>query len=114
MAKVIGIVRLGQEPKMDFTPQGTARTQMRVAMRSGWGDKEKTTWARLTAFGQKAEILNQKLNKGDRLSIVAEFQEVQIFTKKDGTTGISVELVLDSFEFVDKVSKANDFEPEEF
>ena len=98
---------------MDFTPKGTARTQMNVALRSGWGDKEKTTWARLTAFGPKAETLNEKLGKGDRLSIVAEFQEVQTFTRKDGTTGISVELVLDSFEFVDKASKADD-EPEEF
>lgn len=113
--KVIGMVRLGQEPRMDYTPKGTARTVMSVAMRSGFGDKEKTTWARLTVFGTKAEVLNERLSKGDRLNIVAEFQEVQVFTKKDGTTGTSVELVLDSFEFVDKTNKSDSMdEPEEF
>jgi single-strand DNA-binding protein len=114
MAKVVGIVRLGQEPKMDFTPKGMARTQMSVAIRSGFGDKEKTTWARLTAFGSKAELLNEKISKGDRLSIVAEFQEIQMFEKKDGSTGISLELLLDSFEFVDKANKTTGTEPEEF
>lgn len=112
--KVIGIVRLGQEPKMDYMPKGTARTTMSVAMRYGWGDKEKTTWARLVAFGTPAEVLNDKVKKGDRLNIVADFQEVQVFEKKDGTTGTSVELVLNSFEFIDGTKAPRDEEELEF
>lgn len=112
-ATLIGIARLGQEPKMDFTPQGTARTVLNVAFRSGFGDKEKTTWMRAVSFGKQAEILNERLSKGDRVKLVAEFQSVGTYEKSDGSTGINVDIKIMDFEFVDKGSKSAS-EPEEF
>lgn len=111
MATFIGVGRLGQEPKMDFTPQGTARTILSLAFRSGFGDNEVTTWVRATAFGKQAEILNERLSKGNRLHITAEFQKVYTYEKNDGT-GVTVDVKILAFDFVDKTSGSH--EPEEF
>src|SRR5688572_5410265 len=113
MVTIQGIGRLSQEPKMDYTPNGTARTVLNMALTSGFGDKKKTTWARAVCFGTAAEILNERVSKGQRLSFTAEFQEVQTYEKRDGGTGVSVELKILAFEFIEK-SQGGNQEPEEF
>ena len=113
-ATLIGVGRLGQEPKMDFTPNGTARTILSLAFRSGFGDKEVTTWMRAVSFGKQAEILNERLSKGDRVKVVAEFQGVKTYEKSDGSTGVSTEIRIMDFEFLDKSSSSGSNEPEEF
>lgn len=111
-ATLIGIGRLGQDPKMDFTPKGTARTTLNLAFRSGYGDKEVTTWMRAVSFGPQAELLNERLSKGDRVKVVAEFQGVKTYEKNDGSTGVSTDIKILEFEFLDKTSGSQ--EPEEF
>lgn len=99
---------------MDFTPQGTARTVLNLAVTDGFGDKKKTTWLRAVAFGKQAEILNQKLEKGNRLSFTAQFQEVRQYEKTGGGTGINVEVRIIDFEFIDFNKDDGGEEPEEF
>lgn len=111
-----GIGRLGKDPKMQYAPSGTAVTHMSVAVTSGYGDKETTTWLNLVAFGKQAEILNEHLSKGSRISFSAELSEVRTFELSGSDKpGVSVDAKIQSFQFIDGSSKQNaGSEPEEF
>jgi single-strand DNA-binding protein len=112
MAILSGIGRLGQEPRMQYTPQGTAMTFINLAINSGYGDNKKTTWISLASFGKQAEILNEHLSKGMRLSFAAELTDVTTYEKKSGDLGVQVNAKVLSFDFIDYEESGD--EPEEF
>jgi single stranded DNA-binding protein (ssb) len=112
MVTISGVGRLGKEPTMKFSDKGNAITNMSVAVTSGFGDKEETTWLSLVAYGKQAEILNQYLSKGSRLVFTAEFSKVRTFEKSDKSTGVSVDAKILTFSFVDKANVSS--EPEVF
>jgi single-strand DNA-binding protein len=71
--------RLGADPEMRFTAQGTSVTTFRVASGRGWtstdGEKhEETEWFRIVAWNKLAEICNNWLGKGDRVYIEGRLQ----------------------------------------
>lgn len=109
---ISGMVRLGREPKMQYTNDGLAVTHVQAAGNSGFGDNKKTTWFDFVAFGKQAEVLNEKLSKGNRVVMTAEFQEVSTYEKKDGTTGTEVKARVLDFSFIDY--NQTEGEPEEF
>lgn len=112
MLTISGVGRLGQAPKMQYTPSGTAVTNFSVAADCGFGDKKETVWVSLASFGNQAEILNQYLTKGARLSFTAEVQRIRTYTKKDQSTGVSLDAKILAFSFLDK-SDAKDGAVEE-
>lgn len=116
MLTISGVGRLGQAPKMQYTPSGTAVTNFSVAADCGFGDKKETVWVSLASFGQQAETLNQYLKKGTRIAFTADIQRVRTYTKKDQSVGTSLDAKILSFSFLDKSEGSNDGqnEPEEF
>jgi single-strand DNA-binding protein len=67
--KVILVGRLGRDPEMRHTPQGTAVTSMSVATDRTWRDAEgtehkETEWHSVLAWNKLAEACNQYLAKG--------------------------------------------------
>ena len=115
MLTINGIGRLGQEPKMQYTPAGTALTNLTVAADVGFGDKRETVWLRLSSFGNQAEALNKYLSKGSRLAFVAEVTKVGTYEKRDGTAGVNFDAKILSFSFLDKAEGGSvEREPEEF
>lgn len=113
-AKIFGVGRLGDNPKMDYTPKGTARTVLSLAVTDGFGDSQKTTWLRAVAFGKPAEILNDRVVKGNRLEFTAQLQEIRLYENSQGTTKYSAEVRIIDFSFIDSVKKETGDEPEEF
>jgi single-strand DNA-binding protein len=101
-AVVSGIGRLGREPKMQYSANGNAVTNLTVAVDTGFGENKGTAWFSLVAFGKQAEILNQYLVKGSRIVFTAELTKVSTYEKKDGDTGINLDARILSFSFVDK------------
>lgn len=114
MLTISGIGRLGQEPKMQYTPAGTAVTNISVATECGFGDKKETVWVNLSGFGNQAEALNKYLAKGKRIAFTAEVRNIRTFTKKDNTVGTSLDARITTFSFVDYVDDDGGSEPEEF
>lgn len=120
MLTVSGIGRLGAAPKMSFTPNGTAQTTFSVAVNTGFGDKKKTVWVALICWGVIAELINNKLEKGNRVFFTAEVTEVRAYTKKSGEQGTSLDAKLTTIDFVDATGATestpydHDNEPEEF
>lgn len=111
-ATISGIGRLGKEPKMQYSPNGSAITNITVAVDTGFGDKKETVWFSLVAFGVQAEAINKYFSKGNRIGFTADLQKVRTYEKQGGEVGTSVDAKLLTFSFIDK--NEGQSEPEEF
>jgi single-strand DNA-binding protein len=66
---------LGKDAEVKHMQSGTALCEFSVAVKSGYGDKEKTNWVRCVMFGKKAEgQLPQYLVKGTQVAISGELE----------------------------------------
>jgi single-strand DNA-binding protein len=67
--KVILLGRLGKDPEMRYTPQGSPVTTFSLATERVWHDQEgkehrETEWHNVVAWNKLAEACNQYLKKG--------------------------------------------------
>ena len=66
---------LGREAEVKYLTSGTAICEFSVAVKSGYGEKEKTNWVRCVMFGKKAEgQLPSYLQKGTQVAINGELE----------------------------------------
>lgn len=64
---------LGQDSDLKYSAAGMAICTFSVAVKSGFGDKSKTTWVKCGLFGKRAEgSLPQYLVKGTQVCIAGE------------------------------------------
>jgi single-strand DNA-binding protein len=95
--RLIIIGRLGRDPEMRYTQDGTPVTSFSVATDRRWTDQsgqqqEKTTWFRVSAWRKQAEICNQYLTKGRLVMVEGELSEPKPYQKKDGTYAASLDV----------------------
>ena len=124
--KVVVIGNLGQDPEMRYTPSGTAVTNFSVATSTrvskqtnpecpdGWKESysgtswELTTWFRVTAWRQLAELCNQYLAKGRTVYVEGEVngtavngvQTPRVWTGNDGVPRASYEVTARTVKFL--------------
>jgi single-strand DNA-binding protein len=77
--KVILLGRLGADPEIRYTSNGTAVANFRIATSERWtnqnGEKEeRTEWHRIVAFGKLGEICGEYLAKGKQIYIEGRLQ----------------------------------------
>ncbi len=77
--------RLGGDPEFKYTTSGTAICTFSLAVNTGWGERQRTTWYRVTAFGKTAENANQLLKKGSWVMVHGESYN-EDWTGSDGKT----------------------------
>jgi single-strand DNA-binding protein len=63
---------LGNDCEQKYTPKGDAVCNFSVAVKSGYGDKESTTWVRCGLWGKRAEALSPYLKKGQLVGVSGE------------------------------------------
>ena len=95
--KVMITGRLGAEPEMRFTPQGTPVTTFRVASGRSWKNaggatQEATEWFRVVAWNKLAEVCNEYLSKGSRVYVEGRLQ-TRTWTGDDGQERFTTEVV---------------------
>lgn len=98
--------RLGADPEMRFTPQGTAVTTFRVASNRSWKtaegeQREDTEWFSIVAWNKLAEICNQYLNKGTRVYIEGRSQTRSWVEEQSGQTRYKTEIVANDMIILD-------------
>jgi len=86
--------RIGGEPELRFTKSGQAVAEFTVADTWGKDDKKKTTWHNCVAFGQLAENIVSSVQKGKTVIVSGRYEQDE-YTKKDGTKGKVVKLIVD-------------------
>ena len=77
--KVILVGRLGRDPEIRYTPNGTAVASFSLATNYRAKDQDgnftdKTEWHNIVAFGQKADVASEYLSKGKLVYIEGRIQ----------------------------------------
>lgn len=103
--KLILIGRLGRDPEMRYTPDGTPVTSFSVATDRRWTDssgqqQSRTVWFRVTAWRRLAETCNQYLTKGRLVMVEGEVQEPRVYQGRDGEWRASLDVTARNIQFL--------------
>jgi len=103
--KALLIGRLGADPEVRYTPDGTMVTNFRLATDLQWKDKngeklQKTEWHRIVAFGKLAEICSNYLSKGKLIFIEGRIQ-TRSWEDKDGVKRSTTEIIAANMQMLD-------------
>ena len=110
--KLILIGNLGRDPEMRYSPEGNPMTNFSMATSRKFGERDETTWFRVTVFGKQAEACNQYLRKGSkvlvegRLSPDLQTGAPKVFQRNDGTWGSSYEIMAENVRFMSPRSES--------
>jgi single-strand DNA-binding protein len=109
--KVFIVGRLGGDPELRYTPDGTPVCNMSVATNENYttkaGEQRSTTvWFKVTAWQNLAEICAKHLYKSSKVFIEGRLKanddgNPTIFTKKDGTPAANYEVTAAVVKFLD-------------
>lgn len=103
-----GLVRVGSDPEIRTLPGGTQVLSFSVASSTGWGDRKRTLWLRVSYWRSPDKIVSF-IKKGNQLSICGELTQNE-YQANDGTTKTSLELNAHAIDLVDS-SKNETFTP---
>lgn len=95
--KVILVGRLGKDPELRYTPNGSPVARFSLATSESWTDKggekqEKTQWHNIVAWSKLAEICNQYLVKGKMVFIEGRL-ETREYNDRDGNKRRITEII---------------------
>ena len=112
--KAMLIGRLGKDPEVRYTPDGTMVTNFNLATDEQWKDKngekvQKTEWHRIVTFGKLAEICGNYLVKGKLIFVEGRIQ-TRSWEDKDGVKRFTTEIIASNMQMLDSKaqSKAGD------
>lgn len=91
---------LGRDVELKQTNSGKSVASASIAVTNGWGDNKRTSWVRLVAWEKTAEILEKYCKKGDKITVVCEYQEREY--ESDGKKKYSSEFIIRSLELPSK------------
>ena len=85
--KIMLIGNVGGDPEIRATSSGTRVAKFSLATNRQWKDSsgqqhDKTEWHRITLFGKLADIVEQWVNKGDRIYVEGRLEYSQ--SEKEG------------------------------
>lgn len=99
--KLIIIGNLGGDPEAKFLPSGDPVSQFSVATSRRYGEKDETTWFRVSVFGKQAETCNQYLHKGSKVLVEGRLRpEIKPYQRKDGTWAASYDVTAETVRFM--------------
>jgi len=100
------IGRLGKDPEIKYTPNGTAVASISLAC--GWKTKEKegVEWIKCVAWGRLAEVCGEYLNKGSLVYIEGRLQ-TRDWEDKDGIKRYITEIIASSMQMLGNRKKGD-------
>jgi len=107
--KVMLVGRLGKDPEVRYTPDGTMVATFTMATNEQWRDKngekvEKTEWHRIVTYRRLAEICGSYLSKGSLVYIEGRLQ-TRSWEDKDGNKRNTTEIVAQNMQMLDSKGK---------
>jgi single-strand DNA-binding protein len=109
--RLVLVGRLGRDPEMRYTPQGTPVTSFPVATSRKYNTadgqlKEETVWFRISVWGKQGETVNQYLTKGSKVLVEGslvpdENGGPRTWTDKEGKVRASFEVRAQTVRFLD-------------
>lgn len=106
--KVQVIGRITKKPELRQTPGGTKVCSFSVATNRTYvvdgAKREETEFIDVTTFGKQAETIEKWFDKGDEIYVEGRLKKSS-WTKKDGSKGYRTDVIMEKFEFGQKVGK---------
>lgn len=93
MPKMIGMMRLGRDAEVRYTPNNEPVASLSLAYVHGKADqdgKRPTQWIDATLWGKRAESLAPYLTKGARHCFTLDELHIQTFQRQDGSGGTKI------------------------
>ncbi|QIW09254.1 single-stranded DNA-binding protein [Francisella sp. LA112445] len=97
--KVILLGRLGNDPEVRTTQNGTMVATLSIATNDGMGENITTEWHRVVVFGKTAEIIQRYASKGSQLFVEGRLRTNK-WQDKNGNMQYTTEIVANNFQFV--------------
>jgi single-strand DNA-binding protein len=100
--KLVGIVRLGRDAEMRYTPAGLPICNFSGAFNYGRKDEDgqkPSQWVEFALFGDRGDKVVSYLLKGTAVLVWASDPHVETYEKRDGGTGVKLVARVDDFEF---------------
>lgn len=91
--------RLGADPETRFTSNGQKVTTFRVACNVRKGGKDETMWWRVTVWGERFDKMIAYLKKGSAVIVMGTMAKPEIYTSRDGTSQVSLEMTAETIHF---------------
>lgn len=101
-ATIIG--NLGKDPEIRSTSSGRKVASFSLAVEDGYGEKLKTDWHNIVAWGDLAEFTEKHLKKGKTVSVVGKLTNRSWDDKKSGTKKYITEINAKDISFFDSGS----------
>jgi single-strand DNA-binding protein len=104
--KVMLMGRLTRDPEVRYSANGTAITNIGLAVNRNWRNQdgqtqEEVTFVDVTAFGKRGEAVGQYLKKGRPIFIEGHLRMDQWDDKQTGQKRSKLAIIMDAFEFID-------------
>jgi len=102
--KVILVGRLGNDPEVRYTQDGSAVASFSLATSDEWKDKEtgdkkeRTEWHRIVAWRKLGEICGEYLSKGRQVYVEGKLQTRS--WEKEGVTRYTTEIIASDVQFL--------------
>ena len=113
--RVILIGRLTKDPELKYTQNGSSVANFTIANGRTYtvsGDKkEYTSFFNCIAWSKLGETIAQYCKKGQRVGLEGRLQQ-RTWDDKDGNKRSAVEVVVDTFQFLDAKKNGDGKEPE--
>jgi single-strand DNA-binding protein len=105
--KVILVGRLGKDPEIRSTPNGTTVAKFTMATDDRWTDRngekqERTEWHNIVAWSKLAEICGQYLKKGKLVYIEGSLRTESWDDKETGVKKYRTEIVANTMQMLDR------------
>jgi len=102
--KVILIGRLGADPEVRYTSNGTPVASFRIATSESWTNKdgvreERTEWHRIVAWRKLGEICGEYLSKGKQVYIEGRLQTRE-WEDRDGVKRRTTEIIAQNMQML--------------
>ena len=115
--KVTLIGNITKDIELKSLPSGIKVASFGLATNRTWKDKEgnkqeQAEFHNIIAFGKQAETISQYCGKGDQLFIEGRLQ-TRSWDKEDGTKAYRREIVLENFQFGNKIEKKETQTPQQ-
>jgi len=90
MAILTGVFKIGRDAENRFLPNGEVVCNVSMVYnygKKGQDGKKPSQWVDASLWGSRAEALSQYLVKGTSIFAVLEDIHIEMYNKKDGTSG---------------------------
>lgn len=112
MNKVNLIGNLVKDPELRYTKNQTPVASYTIAVNTGYGELQETTYVNITTWGKSGEFISRYFKKGQSIAITGRLKNKN-YEDKSGVKHYGMEVVTEDIEFVGskKEEPKEEFQP---